>query len=252
MSIKYSRIAWEIPLRHNQKIVLLALSDFANDEGVCWPSLETLSKRCGLVKSSLMKHLKLLETQGFVSRKKRNKTSGFSDSNLYHLNKLQMTKYQRSYNQLTNNESWNYKNQGLNDDIKVDRHSDTNHHKQSKEPSLICQRVKRSDNDVSCVFNHWCTIMAHPKAKLDNKRQRLIVSALQNYSLEQIKQAIDGCARSGFHMGDNAQKKRYDELSLILRDAEHIEKFIALASPENGLVASDYLPPDLTLLQGVL
>lgn len=45
---------------HTQKLVLLALADNANDEGVCWPSITTLSKKCELSRRAVMSQIKLL------------------------------------------------------------------------------------------------------------------------------------------------------------------------------------------------
>lgn len=48
MSIKVSTWVWERSKhRGTQKLLLLALAEFANDSGICWPSVDTLSKRIG-------------------------------------------------------------------------------------------------------------------------------------------------------------------------------------------------------------
>lgn len=95
------------------------------------------------------------------------------------------------------------------------------------------------------VFEYWKQILQHPKAKLDRKRKQKIAAALkQEFTISQLKQAIDGCSKSQFHMGQNAQGKRYDGIDLIFRDAGHIEQFIdcALGNPgSDGLtVDSEY------------
>ena len=43
------------------------------------------------------------------------------------------------------------------------------------------------------------------------------------------KLAIDGCAASEWHNGANPRGKTYNEITLILRDAEHIEQFVDIA-----------------------
>lgn len=48
MSIKVSTWVWEHSKhRGTLKLLILALADFANDSGICWPSVDTLSKRIG-------------------------------------------------------------------------------------------------------------------------------------------------------------------------------------------------------------
>lgn len=83
--------------------------------------------------------------------------------------------------------------------------------------------------DVVEVFDYWRVVMLSPRAKLDDKRRRLIKAALKNYSAEELKRAIDGCKASPFHMGQNDRKVKYNGLDLILRCAEKIEGFIAKA-----------------------
>jgi len=102
----------------------------------------------------------------------------------------------------------------------------------------------RSDsplNDIHEVFKHWQTVMGHPSAKLDKKRQRAIGEALNlGYTLGQLKQAIDGCFNTPFNQGQNDRGQRYDDIGLILRDAAHIDRFIAnaIAPPLNRLQES--------------
>lgn len=99
--------------------------------------------------------------------------------------------------------------------------------------------------EVKEVFAYWQEIMTHPKAKLDQKRKSKIEQALKHYSVDDLKQAIDGCARTPFNMGSNATKERYDGLELILRDADHIERFMQNAK------ANPACPSEVTF-EGVL
>jgi hypothetical protein len=45
MSIALMTKAWKTALPASRKLVLLALSDNANEEGKCWPSIHTIAKR---------------------------------------------------------------------------------------------------------------------------------------------------------------------------------------------------------------
>lgn len=81
------------------------------------------------------------------------------------------------------------------------------------------------------VFRHWRNVMGKPRAKwAPGKRERLIRQALRSHGLETVIAAIDGCSGSPFHMGENDRRQRYDSLELILRDAEHIERFADMAT----------------------
>lgn len=84
-----------------------------------------------------------------------------------------------------------------------------------------------SSDDVTAVFEFWKTQVGKTRTtKLDTKRRTKIKSALANYGVEQVQQAIIGCTLSPHHMGQNAQNKRYDDIELILRDAKHVEQFL--------------------------
>ena len=94
---------------------------------------------------------------------------------------------------------------------------------------------------VRDVFEHWRRTMKKSRARLDSKRHSLIARRLSDgFTPADLKLAIDGCAASPFHQGENDSGTRYCELSLILRDAENVERFCALAesSPRPRSTAS--------------
>lgn len=66
------------------RLVLLALADSANDEGVCWPSMETLARKAGCGVSTARKALQALEGDGYLVREARGE-GGRQRSNRYHL-----------------------------------------------------------------------------------------------------------------------------------------------------------------------
>lgn len=115
---------------------------------------------------------------------------------------------------------------------------------------------KKRNKDMSAnaddpVFAYWKMACRHPGARQDKKRLRTIEAARAlRYSDEQLCKAIDGCTSSPYHMGDNKDGSIYDALTLILRDAEHIDKFIALAPDriEKAKVPELRPPPGLELL----
>ncbi len=45
MSIKLMSAAWAVKTNHTDKLVLMALADGANDDGVCWPSVSTIAEK---------------------------------------------------------------------------------------------------------------------------------------------------------------------------------------------------------------
>ena len=76
------------------------------------------------------------------------------------------------------------------------------------------------------LFAEWQKIMGKPRAALDRKRKARIEWALKTYGYDTCVMAIEGCARSEWHMGKNDRGQRYDDLTLIFRDAEKVERFL--------------------------
>ena len=49
-----------------------------------------------------------------------------------------------------------------------------------------------------------------------------------NFTVDQLCQAIDGCFASPHHCGENSNGTRYQALELIVRDSRHVHMFIDL------------------------
>lgn len=59
----------------SQKLVLLMLANYADDEDKCWPSKKTLADVCCLSKAAICSNILKLEESGFLSVEKREGTS---------------------------------------------------------------------------------------------------------------------------------------------------------------------------------
>ncbi|MBU9391841.1 helix-turn-helix domain-containing protein [Burkholderia multivorans] len=67
MSFHLTNQAWDVELRSNQKIVLLALAHLAvQSTRVCAPTVRKLAFMCGLSDSGVRDQLKQLTDAGFV------------------------------------------------------------------------------------------------------------------------------------------------------------------------------------------
>jgi hypothetical protein len=71
MSVKQMTLAWELPLALAPKMVLVALADNANDEGVCWPLLRTICRKTSLCERAVRDCIRLLEECGCLTVEKR-------------------------------------------------------------------------------------------------------------------------------------------------------------------------------------
>ncbi|SEM54623.1 Helix-turn-helix domain-containing protein [Sphingomonas gellani] len=68
MSVRIMTAVWSIALPDSEKIVLLALADCANDEGLCWPSMATLAAKCSKSDRTVQAAIKSLVAAGQMSR----------------------------------------------------------------------------------------------------------------------------------------------------------------------------------------
>lgn len=69
MSIRIMTNVWErSDINPTQKLVLLALADWANDEGLCWPSINRLASKTGIAGRSVQRVIRQLEDLGLVCR----------------------------------------------------------------------------------------------------------------------------------------------------------------------------------------
>ena len=71
MSIKLMTMAWSVDASHADKLVLLALADNANDDGLCYPSLATIAKKCGMHRATVLRAIEWLEENGHLTRQLR-------------------------------------------------------------------------------------------------------------------------------------------------------------------------------------
>jgi hypothetical protein len=68
MSIALMTEAWKAELPSGRKLVLLSLCDNANDQGECYPSMATISKRCGMSERAAQGHVVELQKAGILTR----------------------------------------------------------------------------------------------------------------------------------------------------------------------------------------
>jgi len=77
MSIKLMTAVWENDqTKGSERLVLLAFADMANDQGVCWPSYETVAKKANIDRRNVIKHVKSLIDKGLLSKKARFRKNG--------------------------------------------------------------------------------------------------------------------------------------------------------------------------------
>lgn len=80
------------------------------------------------------------------------------------------------------------------------------------------------------VFDHWVGAVKRDPArtKLTRDRAAKIRGRLrEGYTPEDLMRAIDGCAKSEWHMGANDRQTPFNDLTTICRSAETVDRHIA-------------------------
>lgn len=101
------------------------------------------------------------------------------------------------------------------------------------------------DGPVERVFSAWLSSTKKTaRTVLDSKRRSLITAALKTHPLDDVLDAVRGWENSPHHRGDNAERKVWNDLGLLLRDASRIEQFRDLArGPRLAKPTNGYRPP---------
>ncbi len=71
MSIKLMSQAWEKKLSGNNQLVALVLADYANDDGVCWPSLQVVAWKVGCNERTVRRAIEALVGMGAITKQRR-------------------------------------------------------------------------------------------------------------------------------------------------------------------------------------
>lgn len=89
MSVKLSAYVWDGCAAAGMKIssvaIMARLADFSNDEGVSWPSIETIARQIGAGPSTVRTAIAKLEAEGWLTRTAR-RQGNRNASNVYRLN----------------------------------------------------------------------------------------------------------------------------------------------------------------------
>jgi hypothetical protein len=92
---------------------------------------------------------------------------------------------------------------------------------------LDAVRARGQTPEVNELFAYWQQQCGHPHARLTPERKARIAARLkQGYTVEQIRQAIDGAACGAFV---NEAGKRFDDIELICRSGSKLESFVERA-----------------------
>ena len=64
-------LVWDSTVPAPERFTLLALADRADEEGVCWPSVPTLARKCATGERTIQRHLATLQSLGVIEVERR-------------------------------------------------------------------------------------------------------------------------------------------------------------------------------------
>lgn len=99
MSSRILGNVWDACAAHNIKgaklLIMARLADYSNDDGMSYPSVETICRQLGLGESTVRSAISELEAAGWLSREFRRR-SNRNSSNKYYLNAERLEMYART------------------------------------------------------------------------------------------------------------------------------------------------------------
>jgi Helix-turn-helix domain len=252
VSVKAMSWAWDQEVGGNDKLVLLRLADHANDDGVCWPSQDTMHVKCGIGGRTVRACLAKLEAYGLISRTPRWR-DGRRTTDLIKLllvadpagsqeadsatSKAAIpagSKPAKSAgSQAANNDRNNRQNLPGNPKEEPPTteplEQATSSLTQGKRPVKL--KAVKVEDQVAALFAYWQERCGHSKALLDSKRRTKAKARLrEGRTIEECRQAIDGAAVGAWVNPDT--RVRYDGFATIFQDAEKFELMMKRAEAQ--------------------
>ncbi len=83
MSLRIMEQVFNSNLKPTQRLIMICLADNSNNEGVCFPSLNTIIKKSGLSRDTVVSNIKKLEENSNLYKKYRSRKKGGRSSNKY-------------------------------------------------------------------------------------------------------------------------------------------------------------------------
>jgi hypothetical protein len=197
------------------RLVLLVMANSANEEtGQVWLSTARIAEKARLSKRSVQYALRRLEESGELGARGVHPKHG---TNVYVL------RCERGADLAPPQEP-------------ISEDGGATACTQSQEEPKTAEKPAEAGQESSAVvavFEHWREVMDKPRAQLTEDRRRKIRARLaEGYDVPRCREAIDGCARSDFHMGRQpGQPTEHNDLTLIMRTGSKLEWFAAMQAP---------------------
>lgn len=174
----------------------------------CYPSHARLAELIGCSDRSVQRPLRELEEAGWVDRVPRFLDSGERTTDGFDVRTSALSSAPTAQESA----------EGTRNEARTVRAPERDEREQENESHSTRE-------DVETVFAAWQEIMGKPKARLTSERRDKIAARLKSYPIDDLLDAIRGCAASPFHMGRNDGGREYNDLTLIFRNDSKLEGF---------------------------
>ena len=165
MSTKLQGYVWDVCAAAGMKLTSVAimarLADYSNDDGVCWPSIETIARQLGAGESTVRTAIGKLEQDGWLSRQQRRKGNR-NASNVYQLNvqKLQAAAFSHLSESDTSKSDGSNSDASKSDASKSGKNGGFHPSESGGDPSV------NSTTDPSDNKNPSCQVAAQPDREI--------------------------------------------------------------------------------------
>lgn len=234
-------LVWErAPYTAGSLLVLLALADWANDEGIAWPSMDRLAQKARVDRRSAQRIVRQLAKDGAIAIEEG---GGRAKQHRYLIQVETITNYCPLAEKETATPRRPPEIKG--DILDVERVTSEAQKATfdtetvtSAPPDPLEEPLEEPSVEPPAelrVFNFWRDHLNHPKAVFDEKRRKAVVARLRaGYSADDLILAVRGLKLTPHNMGDNERGTVFDDIELICRDTSHVERFIAQSQKETN------------------
>lgn len=208
MSTKLTGYVWDGCAASGMKLssvaIMARLADFSSDEGVCWPSIETIARQLGAGPSTIRTAIAKLEKDGWLTRTQR-RNGNRNASNVYRLNvaKLQAAAFSQLSDSDTSKSDASNFDASKTDPSKSSKNSGFDPSESGGDPSV------KSTQDPQVTSKPSCPVAAQPDPEVVITDQAILVLSHLNQisgsryqksktSLENIRARL----REGYSVAD--------------------------------------------------
>ncbi|EPX9398250.1 conserved phage C-terminal domain-containing protein [Citrobacter freundii] len=208
MSTKLTGYVWDGCAASGMKLssvaIMARLADFSSDEGVCWPSIETIARQLGAGPSTIRTAIAKLEKDGWLTRTQR-RNGNRNASNVYRLNvaKLQAAAFSQLSDSDTSKSDASKFDTSKTDPSKSGKNGGFDPSESGGDPSV------KSKQDPQVTSKPSCPVAAQPDPEVVITDQAILVLSYLNQisgsrhqksktSLENIRARL----REGYSVAD--------------------------------------------------